>query len=460
MLNDYPLEEAEPYYYKHAFTLLARVPMAAAKSFLGRYAHGLSAIKLLPSFMQYERQRTKHSEGREMNEKGQESKSNFDQIGHSGSNGGPIELSFVGDKGIFPAPSFVDDSKASITYLEGAITLGCEITAIFNYLISLYAKMEDEEPLFSFLSMHLSTTPESDGTAPKQKPSLDLSYALRVLLKTGRHYRSVVRIYMGYGMRQRAVELAIKVDPALAKELAGECISGEEKKRLWLMIARNAAEEEEGSTEQEIVSKVLAVLNECGSDVLSIEDVLPFLPDLAQIDQFKDEICEALTSYSSKIEDYLKEMNECDQTCSALREEIRRLNDYSTMMKGDARCALTRKFLVQEKEPFYVFPSGFCYLEGALKEEVMPYLNDVQRNRVNAIKEELKDVKVKTNGGDSWDRSNIDFATEAENLQAELDGLIAAECPLTGTVMVESIDRCFIDSKEDERYINFDMELV
>ena len=35
------------------------------------------------------------------------------------------------------------------------------------------------------------------------------------------------------------------------------------------------------------------VLKDCGPDVLSIEDVLPFLPDFAQIDQFKDEICDA-----------------------------------------------------------------------------------------------------------------------------------------------------------------------
>ena len=43
------------------------------------------------------------------------------------------------------------------------------------------------------------------------------------------------------------------------------------------MIARNAAEEGESGDGDDAVSKVLAVLNECGPDVLSIEDVLPFL---------------------------------------------------------------------------------------------------------------------------------------------------------------------------------------
>jgi|AntRauTorckE5430_2_1112549.scaffolds.fasta_scaffold03738_2 hypothetical protein len=45
------------------------------------------------------------------------------------------------------------------------------------------------------------------------------------------------------------------------------------------MIAKNAVEEGLGDDEN-VASKVLSVLNEYGSDLLSIEDVLPFLPDV------------------------------------------------------------------------------------------------------------------------------------------------------------------------------------
>lgn len=187
--------------------------------------------------------------------------------------------------------SFVDDESAAIVYLEGVIKLGCRSSAIYTYLVSLYAAMDDEEPLFRFLSTHIpaATTiadankkalQSSDGKryADESLSSpLDMSYALRTILGTGRHFRSAIKLYMGFGMRQQAVELALKVDPALARELAHESVDDEERKRLWLMIARNAAGSGANRGGRDVVAKVVAVLKDCGPDVLSIEDVLPFL---------------------------------------------------------------------------------------------------------------------------------------------------------------------------------------
>lgn len=280
VLSDSPIEQAEPFYYKHAFALLSRVPIAAVKSFLGRYSDGLNATKLLPAFMRYECQRAEKRRAvarMEDSKVGKMSSSAINRIhieGNRSNEGNAVELSIdqINDEG--PFSSFVDDETASIKYLEGAITLGCQSTAIYNYLVSLHAAMEDEVPLYRFLSTIV--TP-SFGKQSKQQSPLDISAALRVILKTGRHYRSAVKLYMGFGMRQRAVELAIKIDPTLARELARESVIPDEKKRLWLMIARDAAASEESSGGKDVVTKVLSVLDDCGPGVLSIEDVLPFL---------------------------------------------------------------------------------------------------------------------------------------------------------------------------------------
>lgn len=196
-------------------------------------------------------------------------------------------------------------------------------------------------------------------------------------------------------------------------------------------------------------------------------------PDFAQIDEFKEEICSALTSYSSKIDQYMKEMNECDLTCDLLRNEIHRLRTHDTSLLPNAKCAFTQKLVLHQDEPFYVFPSGFVILQKPLEKEVKMFLNEGQRKRVEEIEGQLKDYLVLLSSNTNNNTNNINTSNRSHNnnnnnnvvlskeeiqrkmddLQKEMDGLIAAECPLTGSVMVESIDRTFLESlEEDEEY--------
>jgi hypothetical protein len=435
-------------YYKHALVLLSLAPTEAGESFLARYSQGLSPMRLLPSIMNYEKARLDRNRMKKAVEASrssgvEETKSEVDCVDDAKESPHGFELKIQG--GVGKAASFVDDSSVSMKYLEGVIQQGCRNSAVFSYLLSLYTKLEDEEPLYQFLSTHVPETTtvadtttyailSGDGTHLRSDDTtfstpLDMSYALRAVLGSGRHFRSAIKLYMGFGMRQQAVELALKVDPALARQLARGSVGKDERKRLWLMIAKSAASDGSSRGGKDVVSRVVAVLKDCGPDVLSIEDVLPFLPDFAQIDQIKDEICEALTSYSSKIETYLNEMNECDQLCASVREEIGRLRNHNMRVKADARCAFTNKLVLGAGEPFYAFPSGYVVLASALEKEVLPCLDEKQRARVAELKSLLKN------------RSGLE---SQHDLQSELDGLLAAECPLTGSTMVESIDQGFL----------------
>lgn len=127
-------------------------------------------------------------------------------------------------------------------------------------------------------------------------------------------------------------------------------------------------------------------------------------------------------------------MNDCDQTCDKLRSEIARLRSHQMQMKTDARCAFSNKLVLAAGEPFYVFPSGYVVLVSSLKKEVLPHLNEKQRARVEELERALLQTGTNENG--------------KATLQRELDGLLAAECPLTGSVMVDSIDKDFEDSDE------------
>ena len=306
ILNGAPFELAEPLYYRHASTLLARAPGLAGNSFLTRYAQGLAPTRLLPSIMHYEKLRAERAK------KMEESRKIAQELTGMGGSGGVAE-SKDGEYGDHSrsegnnkrnaldayggsTAGFVDDSEVSIKYLEGVIQQGCRSSAIFSFLVSLYGKLEDEEPLYRFLSVHVPTATtfadaamnalmSVDRSRPQQmmmigdeefSAPLDMSYALRTVLSSGRHFRSAIKLYMGFGMRQQAVELALKVDPALARELAQDSTEMQERKRLWLMVARHAASSGTRGG-KDVVSKVVSVLRDCGPDVLSIEDVLPFL---------------------------------------------------------------------------------------------------------------------------------------------------------------------------------------
>lgn len=298
ILNSAPFELAEPLYYRHASTLLQRAPALAGDSFLTRYAQGLAPTRLLPAIMRYEQLRTERAKKIEESRKIAEERTGMRGGGVPESKeddqaqGVPNQTDIYGGGSI----AFKDDPHVSIKYLEGVIKQGCRISAIFSFLISLYAKLEDEEPLFRFLCIHVPAATtyadaaknallNCDRTQQQQQmiigdeeysSPLDMSYALRTVLSSGRHFRSAIKLYMGFGMRQQAVELALKVDPSLARELAQESTELEERKRLWLMIARHAAS---SSTKggKDVVSKVVSVIRDCGPDVLSIEDALPFL---------------------------------------------------------------------------------------------------------------------------------------------------------------------------------------
>jgi len=109
-------------------------------------------------------------------------------------------------------------------------------------------------------------------------------------------------------------------------------------------------------------------------------------------------------------------------------------------------------------EEYYIFPSGFAYLSSRLKEEVFPTLNRGGQRRLVYLDKRLREMRLSAAGENYDDDDDNDndndnsthrlsphdlYGTEGEAalLKREMDGLIAAECPLTGTVIIEKIGR-------------------
>ncbi|KAG6881422.1 hypothetical protein C0993_001543, partial [Termitomyces sp. T159_Od127] len=118
------------------------------------------------------------------------------------------------------------------------------------------------------------------------------------------------------GLWENSVDMALeKGDLELAKINAD--MPEEDKalrKKLWLKIARYVVQDK-----KDIKTAMRFLEN---TDLLKIEDILPFFPDFVVIDDFKEEIAHALEGYSNHIEMLKNEMNEATKTAESIKQDV------------------------------------------------------------------------------------------------------------------------------------------
>jgi len=90
------------------------------------------------------------------------------------------------------------------------------------------------------------------------------------------------------------------------------------------------------------------------TDLLKIEDILPFFPDFTVINEFKDEICNALENYSLHIESLRTDMDEATSSAENIRMDIENLRNRFITIDANERCSRCRSLLISRQ--FYAFP--------------------------------------------------------------------------------------------------------
>ena len=86
----------------------------------------------------------------------------------------------------------------------------------------------------------------------------------------------------------------------------------------------------------ELIGSAMAFLE--STDLLKIEDILPFFPDFVVIDDFKTEICSALESYAAKIDELKREMDEATASAENIKRDIAALSDRFVAVEQGDRC--------------------------------------------------------------------------------------------------------------------------
>jgi len=256
---------------------------------------------------------------------------------------------------------------------------------IHNLLVTFYAsRSASTDDSDALLLKFLSSAPCEPIS---RKPYYDLDYALRLCQQTGK-IQACVHIYSKMGLWENSVDLALeKGDLELAKinaDMPEDDVPL--RKKLWLKIARYVVQDK-----QDIKAAMQFLDN---TDILKIEDILPFFPDFVVIDDFKEEIAHALEGYSAHIDELKKEMNETTQTAESIKQDIADLKNRFVTIDATETCSSCSKLLLTRQ--FYVFPCQHTFHADCLISLAKEYLPSHALRRIVALQTEL--IKTTQNG--------------------------------------------------------------
>ena len=307
----------------------------------------------------------------------------------------------------------------AVRYLLFCInSLHSHTSAIHNTLISIYAShpSPSESALLSYLSTHSLSTP----------PPYDTDFAFRLCIQNAR-VQSAVHIYTSMGSYASAVDLALKHNEIdLASVVADRPPSSDPalRKRLWLAVAKKVISQQGTGS----IKTAIDFLKRC--DLLRIEDLIPFFPDFVVIDDFKDEICAALESYSRSIAQLEAEMDASAATAESIKTDIKQLDRRYAIVEPGERCRICQLPLLSRQ--FFVFPScqhGFH--SDCLGKRVLEGSGMTVRGRIREL------------------QAQIGRGGRREKEGRELDALVAGQCVLCGEMAIRGIEEPFVTEGDD-----------
>ncbi|EDW66448.1 vacuolar protein sorting-associated protein 18 homolog isoform X1 [Drosophila virilis] len=308
-----------------------------------------------------------------------------------------------------------------IRYLEFAVyKLNTSNDAIHNFLLHLYAQY-DRKQLMKYLEIQ-----GRDETLV----NYDIHFALKVCTELDVKVACVFLQCM-LCMWTTAVDLALQFDMKLAKETAVRPQDSETRRKLWLRIAYH---EIKGTND---VKKALSLLNE--SELLRIEDLLPFFSDFEKIDNFKEAICDALKKYNERIQVLQKDMAETRKQSQLVCKELRQLKQHSIRMEAQDVCDICDLILLVK--PFFVFICGHKFHSDCLEKQVLPMLSKERSRRLTMLKQQMENLMAQTIGSTNH---TTEQQAKRVDLKTEIEDILASDCLYCG-LLIETIDQPFFD---------------
>jgi tetratricopeptide (TPR) repeat protein len=287
------------------------------------------------------------------------------------------------------------NQNQAIRYLNYVINqLHSTDPSIHNTLISIYAASptKDETALLTYLRAQTFA----------QEQSYDADFALRLCIQHQR-VQSCVHIYTSMHQYARAVALALKHDEIELASTVADRSDGNPalRKKLWLAIAKEVIKKTSG------IKAAIEFLKRC--ELLRIEDLIPFFPDFVVIDDFKEEICQALEEYSQHIDALKLEMDDSALTAEHIKRDIKALDQRYAIVEPGERCYICRLPLLARQ--FFVFPCQHAFHADCLGKRVVELAGVGEAMRIRKVQDEV--------------RRGVHLGKRRDRVVRELDELVA-----------------------------------
>ncbi|OAD60045.1 Vacuolar protein sorting-associated protein 18 like protein [Eufriesea mexicana] len=319
-------------------------------------------------------------------------------------------------------------AKEVIRYLEFCVyKQSCQEQAIHNFLLSLYARYKQDEVM-----RYISSQGQDINMV-----HYDVHYALRLCQEIGLT-EACVQLSALLGLWTTAVDLALTISVDLAKQIAvmPSDHDDELRKKLWLKIAEHVVREKDD------IEEAMKSLQNC--DIIRIEDILPFFSDFVTIDHFKNAICNSLQEYNQHIQDLKEEMEEATNAAELIRKDIQEYRTRCTFIHTKDTCNICGVQLLLRS--FYIFSCGHKFHSDCLVATLTPMLSVDQRTKFAHLQCQLTALSNKPE-----DTRSVGSLSKKDQIKADIDELIASECLYCGELMIESINKPFIEEEDYER---------
>lgn len=167
------------------------------------------------------------------------------------------------------------------------------------------------------------------------------------------------------------------------------------------------------------------------------------LPDFTEIELFKSEICNSLEHCTERIDMVKEDMSKLAESVLGTMNELDAMkNRCQTLSSSHQKCEVCWEALLGQQ--FYLFPCSHAFHSKCLVENVLSSQPPAKVAALQTIREAIQNITSKSRELDA--RSRVQF----EALREEMDDFIAADCPLCGFSMIQSLMQPLISNEAAE----------